>query len=247
MKTLKFSLHKGPNLALIVFNIILLYNSSVGSCLAEFPVPTLSKTERSDTITNDQTLYNGRIWQNNNYLISGDQFLFTKSFLPGDVTIRSKTFRDVSLKYDIYNDELLIPVVSGGIMQLNKEMVDSFSIVYSGKKYRFVNFPVDTTSDINGYFNILYHGDSFLLIKYIKKIEKLADGKNDSFYSLNKIYIKKDNCFHLIRGRKDAISLTRDKKAAKSYIKSHNLELTNDEPESYIPLVGYIDSFEHNK
>ena len=219
--------------------ILLVFQASPGHGITEgIPSESVS-SQRTDSI--NQSLYNGRIWQNSYYMIKENQFLFSTSFLAGSVTMRGKTFSDVSLRYDIFSDELLIPFYSGGIMQLNKEMVDSFSIVYNGKEYRFVNFPVDPTGGPNGYFNVLYHGKSDLLVKYLKKIEKLSEGKFDSFYDLKKIYIRKDGHFHLIRGKKDVIMLFQDKKAIKGFVKANKLDLSNDEPESYIPVLGYMD------
>ena len=52
-----------------------------------------------------QKLYNGRAWKNLYYKIKGDQFLFTTDFIPGSVTIDNKEFRNIRLKYDIYNDD----------------------------------------------------------------------------------------------------------------------------------------------
>jgi hypothetical protein len=50
---------------------------------------------RRDTIAENQTLYNGKIWRNLYNLVQGDQFLFSKDFLPGSLTIKGKTFNDV--------------------------------------------------------------------------------------------------------------------------------------------------------
>lgn len=195
-----------------------------------------------DSLSGNQELYNGRIWQNQYYGIKGDQFLFTKSFLPGSVTMRGKTFSNIGIRYDIFNDEILTPCFTVGIIQLNKEMVDSFSIQHLGKRYCFVNLPADTSEGFSGYFNVLYKEKSELLVKYIKKIEKLTfEGRYDSFYQVGKIYIKNNNRFHLIKDRNDVILLADDRKAAKNFLKSKKSVITNSDPESYIPLIRFID------
>ena len=48
------------------------------------------------------------------------------------------------LKYDIFKDELLTPVDPGGILQLNKEMIDSFSLSFQNKTYRFEKIQEDS-------------------------------------------------------------------------------------------------------
>jgi hypothetical protein len=204
------------------------------------PVPGLS--QGSDSVPDYQSLYNGRIWQNPWYMIRGDQFLFSNTFLPGSLTMRGRTYTALSLKYDIMNDEVLIPFYSGGIMQVNKEMVDSFSIVFSGKKYRFVNLPPDSSGGHGGYFNVLHEGRTGLMVKHIKKIEKLSvEGKYDGFYEISKTYIQKDGQIHLIRNLNDALRLVPDKKAAREFMRLNHIGIMNSDPESYIPLTEFID------
>jgi hypothetical protein len=195
-----------------------------------------------DSLPGNQELYNGRIWQNQYYSIKGDQFLFSKTFLPGSVTMRGKTFGNISIRYDIFNDEILTPCFTVGIIQLNKEMVDSFSIRYMGKHYCFVNIPADTSGRLSGYFNLLYKGKSELLVKYVKKIEKLSvEGRYDSFYQAARICILDNDRLHFIKKRNDLLILSDDRKAAKDFIKNYRPEVTDSDPETLIPLVRFID------
>ena len=207
-----------------------------------YPKEQSTPSVRIDTFPDNQTLYNGRMWQNPYFEIRENQFLFSQMFLPGSVTMRGTSFSHVSIRYDIFNDEIQIPYYSGGIIQLNKELVDSFSIVFSGKEYRFVSIPADSSGGPTGYFNLLYHGTSELLVRYIKKIEKLSvEGKFDGFYELHKIFIKKDNQFHPIRKKRDAVILASDKRAARKFLRSSGYDISKNEPESFLPLIQFID------
>src|ERR1035437_2536330 len=107
--------------------------------LSSIPV----KSIQSDTLLDNQTLYNGKIWRNLYYLVMEDQFLFSKEYLPGILTIGGKTFNNVLLKYDIFKDEVLTPIDSGRILQLNKELIDSFSISFLNRKYQFIKMKED--------------------------------------------------------------------------------------------------------
>jgi hypothetical protein len=100
------------------------------------------KDNQQDTTKENQVLYNGRIWRNLYYMVQGDQFLFSKEFLPGSLSISGKTFPNILLKYDIFSDEILTPIDSGKILQLNKELIDSFSVIFQNKKYRFTKIKV---------------------------------------------------------------------------------------------------------
>ena len=118
-------------------------------------VPYRSDRSQKDTLIENQDLFNGRIWRNLYYLSEGNQFLFSKEFLPGSLTINSKRFTDIFLKYDIYNDEILTPVDQGGILQLNKELVDSFSLSFQDKTFKFIKMQDDSIKGSKKYFNVL--------------------------------------------------------------------------------------------
>jgi len=191
----------------------------------------------------DQTLFNGRVWRNLYYKVREDQFLYSKSYLPGSVSIDGTTFRNVNLLYDIYTDEIITHTFNGSFLQLNKEMVDSFSIVFDNTKRYFFKTDIDTIKGYNGYMNILYTGKSSLHVKYKKEIELLAvDRKFDEFYQVHKIYLIRDSTINLVSNRRDLfLMFGEDKASVKSYIKRNKLFVTIKKPESLIPVIKYYD------
>jgi hypothetical protein len=199
---------------------------------------------QQDTIPDNQFLYNGRIWKNFDYGAEGDQFLFSRVYMPGSLTIRGRTFEDVTILYDIYKDEILTPIFSEGILQLNKEMVDSFSILFKNKTYRFTRMPEDSLKVLKGYVNVIYKGKTSLYVKYNKKIERSAvEGKTDKFYQISRIYFVKDNIAHLITTTGDLFRVLNEyKRQIKDFIKKNQSEVSKKEPESYIPVIRYYDS-----
>jgi len=196
-----------------------------------------------DTLKDVQRLYNGVIWTNLYYRIKEDQFLFSKDLLPGSVSMNGKTFKNLLVRYDIYNDEIMIPTDRGLILQLNKEMVDSFSLNFNGRKYNFVNLRNDSTK-LNGYANLLYKGKTALFVKYRKEIELLAvDKKFDLFYQTLRIYFLKDDVFYPITSIRDIYKVIgEDKDALKAYVKKSKLYLNKKEPQTFVLPVGYYDT-----
>jgi len=192
----------------------------------------------------DQTLFNGRVWRNLYYKVRENQFLYSKSYLPGSVSIEGTTFRNVNLLYDIYTDEIITHTFNGSFLQLNKEMVDSFSIVFDNTKRYFFRTDIDTIKGYNGYLNILYTGKSSLHVKYKKEIELLAvDRKFDEFYQIHKIFLLRDSVINPVNSRRDLFLLFGEDKAnVKSFIKKNKLFVTIKNPESLIPVVSYYDS-----
>jgi len=233
---------------LIIF--VLIVSASSGSATAfslisKYPETILNYgTDLSDTLKENQLLYNGRIWKNIYFNVEGDQFLFTKSFLPGSVSIRGNKFPDLSIMYDIFNDEILIPFSRGGVIQLNKQMVDSFAINFLNKKYNFSKVLIDS---IEGYVHIIYKGKSALYIRYTKKIEKFADqGKYDQFYQVNQTLFMRDNKVYPVTGKRDLLNILQaDRKAVKDFIKKNRIRISGKDPESFVPVIRYLDSINY--
>jgi len=196
-----------------------------------------------------QILYNGRAWRNLYSRIKGDQFLFSANLLNGTVTIGPRTFKNLLVKYDIYNDEILTTTDHGIILQLNKEMIDFFSINYDGKSYLFKRLDADSTNTLSGYVNVLYDSNISLYIKYRKEILLLAvENKFDLFNQLHKIYLKKGGVIILVNNRRDFLNQLKDhKQEVRSFIKSNKLKITKKIPESFQPVVEYYDRLQYPK
>jgi hypothetical protein len=199
---------------------------------------------QKDTFPENNNFYNGRIWKNLYFRVKEDQFLFSKEFLPGSVTMNGKTFNNVSIRYDLYKDEILTPYHSEGILQLNKEMVDSFSIFFQGETYHFTRMPEDSPDELKGYVNVIYKGSSVLCVKYLKKIDfKAVDGQFDQFYQVSRIYLVKGNKSYMITGNSDLMKVfAEDKVLIKNFIKKNKLTFSKDTPESFVPVIRYFDT-----
>lgn len=197
-----------------------------------------------DTFRENQILYNGRIWRNINYMVENDQFLFTATFLPGSLAINGKTFVNRSIKYDIYNDEILTPIEAGKILQLNKEMVDSFSVSFQNRTYHFVRLPENSPEGLKGYVHVLYKGETALYIKYVKKIDRPSvEHKRDKFYQINRVYFVKDTKAHLINNKKDLLGVLKGNKVQiRDFVRMNRLRISKTKPESFIPVIRYCDS-----
>jgi hypothetical protein len=196
-----------------------------------------------DSLKDNQVLYNGRAWRNLYSRVEEDQFLFSKEFLPGSVTINGKSFKNLNLKYDIYNEEIITLTNHGSFLQLNKEMVDSFTFIFGTKTYRFTNIRDDSLMGIKGYVDVLYNCKSALYVKYRKEIEPLAvDGKYDKFFQSHKIYFIKDGIAYQINSKGDLFKvLNKDKAQLSNFIKKNKLKISKKKPESFIPVIEYYD------
>lgn len=197
-------------------------------------------TGKQDTLEK-QILYNGRAWRNLYLRVKGNQFLFSDQMLKGSVTVSGKLFKNLNLKYDIYNDEILTLTGQGIILQLNKERVGAFTIDFDNKIRNFRNTDADSLKEINGYVNVLYDGPVSLYVKYRKSILLLAEeNKYDIFQQFHRIYILKNNKIFQAGSKADIVNIFRDKKQEiRSFIKKNNVQISKKRPESFIPVVEF--------
>jgi hypothetical protein len=197
-----------------------------------------------DTMLKRQKLYNGIVWKNLYHGIDGDQYFLVDWFLPGEVSINGQTFENLKIRYDIYSDEIMAPLNLDEIVQLNKEMVDSFKLSFENKLYSFINIRDETTKGFTGYVNILYKGKSALFVKFRKEISHyITEKKFGSFYEIPQIYFKKDSLTYLIPTRRNFLkTLDAGNTQIRNFVRHNKLRISKKNPESFIPVIRYYDS-----
>jgi hypothetical protein len=208
-------------------------------------LPMNSFADYPDSVFLKQKLYNGRIWRNNySHRVTGNQFLFTKGFLPGSVTMNGTLFQHLQLRYDTYDDELLIIADSMTILQLNKEMVCNFTLIYDNKPHLFVKLETDSLSRENRYFEALYKGNTSLYVRHISDIERLAHGgMYDEFINSRQIYISGNGRLHLIKSKSAFFDLLSDKRQELgSFININRIKVSVKIPESFIQVLRYYET-----
>ena len=226
----------------LAFIIILIFTSELAGNAVS--VSARSSSVAPDTITEDQILYNGRIWRNQYLNLENDQFLFTNEYIPGTVTMRGKCFTGIVLRYDIYNDEIITPADIPGTIQINKELVDSFSLIFGYRTYRFSKIADDTLANLRGYVNVLYKGRSALYMRYVKELYHMSgQNVNDRFFQKSQLYFVKDKIVYPIKNKRELFGILKDlKPQIKDFIKKYNLEVSGKEPESFVPVLRFADS-----
>ncbi|HKK41651.1 MAG TPA: hypothetical protein VJ963_04515 [Bacteroidales bacterium] len=227
---------------LIVF--FLLFNTSALLAISREGMPLPSVTDQQqDSLQKLQILYNGKVWRNLYMRVVGNQFLFSASFLNAGITMNGIRFDNLPVLYDIYNDELITSGGNGTLIELNKEMVDSFTLTYMFRKYRFEKISADTVRGFYGYVNVLYKGSVSLYLKYKKAIALLeVDDKYDKFYQVDRIFFVKGGTVYAVKNRRDLLKAMDDKRTqVKAYMRENSLSISKKDPDSFVPVVKYYD------
>lgn len=203
-----------------------------------------SAASQPDSILNAQILYNGRIWRNLNYMVIGDPYFLSNAFLNGSLTISGKTFSPLRLKYNLFEDEVHIPVPSAEVLQLNKEMVDSFTLLFNNKIYRFSVIPEDSLVGLRGYVQVLYHGKIDLYVKYTKKIKRSDfESRPDKYYQITRVFCVQNKRAYSISGKVDLLNFSKENKAqVKDFMRKNKLHVSKKYPESFIPVISYMNT-----
>jgi len=151
------------------------------------------------------------------------------------------------LKYDIYNDEILTITDKGIILQLNKEMIELFTMNYENQVLSFRNLMADSVNSLSGYVNVLYEGGLSLYIKYRKEILTLAvENKYDMFNQINRVFVKKDGEVVKVDSKGELLKLFGEQKhQVRSFIRSSRISVSRKYPESFKPVIEFYDKLQH--
>jgi hypothetical protein len=229
----------------LIFSLTVFLRSGFPEIASSESLSFCTITQVQDTLFRKQNLYNGRVWQDiYSHKVTGDQFLFSKEFIPGSVTVNGKSFNNIKLRYDICNDEIMIITDENTVLQLNKEMVDMFTLNYRNIIHQFSRLKSDSINSLKGYVEVLYTGNTKLYVKYIKEIFRSTQGRiSDVFQQSDKVYVLKDGVVHQITRKKDFIALLIDKKLqVRNFIKTNRLSVSGKNPQSILPVLKFYDS-----
>jgi hypothetical protein len=235
---------KGKNLHLLLFSLFFVIGQFIFGRGLLCPDEIVYYPQELRVYQDSQILYNGRIWHKKHGNVLGNEFLFTPLWLKGDVIINGLKFSDKDLRYDIYNDELLIRRDDGLIISLNQEAVSGFVLKIDNNQYRFLNSGKDNELFLKGYAKVMYEGRTTLLLKSVKEILPLGyRNLYDIFYLKEYLYVMKDDKFLRVRGRKKLLEFLDDKREEiRRYIRINKIILIPKQPESIVPVLKYYDS-----
>lgn len=191
----------------------------------------------------EQLLYRGVEWRPRMNLATGNEFFIADAWLDGTVTVQGLTFTGQKLRYDIFNDRLVILWKDIQALVISSEEVDAFSIGYGATARRFINLR-DDYSGISGFAEVIYSGGSMVVARHVKVI-----GKNTSMSSYAQF--RENTLFYLITGTigqqiRNKGSLLRmfggHEDEVRRYIRQNHILVGRASPEGFGIATAYYDS-----
>jgi hypothetical protein len=199
-------------------------------------------------VKHSTALYNGREYlEYYHTLHEGHPFFSTVQFGKGTIMYDNVLYEDVSLKYDLVKNEVLI-----------KEPAGIFSLILFNDKIGYFTIHGETfvrivnTGDENriatGLYQVLYNGTHATLLKKEKKtiqsnVNQLEGVRN---YIESKVdyYIQVADGYHPVSTQRDVLNVLKDKKnELQAYIRKNKLKFRKTRTEgSLLSTVTYYNS-----
>lgn len=195
-----------------------------------------------DTMILNQIFYNGKIWVGSYYEVYGTEFMIADEWMKADITINDILFVDAEIKYDIYNDDILVNYNNKRIIILNRDNIERFTVYTDNKEFRFVN--LHDGDEPGAYFQALYEGKYKLYKKWKKKrVQFAVEDRYDEFQEDHELVLISGGIPYEIKNRRDILKLMDDrKKDIKNFIRQENIRIDINTPEDLIPLMKYLDN-----
>jgi len=219
-------------------------SSPADSAFLQQAIANISLTYKKETAENLH-LYNGSEYMRHGHGVKGFPFFQSAGMLKGDVFYDGNLYHDISMQYDLEEDNLVINDYSGNVfIRLVKEKVQYFII----DGHTFVPLAAGGGLPLGGFYGLLQRG---AVNAYVKKQKKMAlsvnASDNDASYlTLNTYYIEKQAVYFVVTGERAVLSLLNDKKdVLKKYIRSAKLSFKKDPDQFIARVTGYYNQLKN--
>lgn len=191
---------------------------------------------------------NGKLHTNFDKLLGAvDRYYISDKFSHGNLGYENQEYYDISLKYDIYKDELILKSQEEGLIEINliKENVQSFKLY--DKKFINLNFDKQLPSNFRGgYYEENQTGKNFIFyIKHYKEKKEIIKGTETfvDYYYKNQFLLFTQGKYNLINSKSELIKLFPNEKSKINdfYLMNRNLKSEN-ESRFMENLMRYINS-----
>ena len=134
------------------------------------------------------------------------KFFRSPDFLQGSISYNGQPYFDVEMKYDLYEDEILVR--SSAILRLDKKGIDSFRI--EEKKFVKIDNGDYHAMGVHGFFEILLETPGFTFFKKHRKKKTDRLGERliyHEFTDENAYYLLHGRAYHIIGTKEDIIKV----------------------------------------
>lgn len=179
-----------------------------------------SKNQESDyyvwfdeiTGVENSNLYEGTVYVEEYPAFNkSSRFFNSLDYLPGQIVYGGETYFNLTMKYDVYGDEVLLGLRNDSkfmMLQILRDKVSSFVI----DGHKFVNlYPSENQKNsIAGFHEVLLETSFFTFFKKHKKLKYARHQKSRVFYKFSdkhEYYLNYNNQYYPVKNKKDIIKI----------------------------------------
>jgi len=174
---------------------------------------------------------------------TGNAYYQTGEFQNASLHYDDADFYNVPILYDLYKEEVVVKhPADTSYMSLINNKLDKFSI----GNHTFIRIDADSaqTAYKTGFYELLYNGRSQIVKKYEKDIQEEKSGLTiqNVFNEHTGYYLRKDNKYFPISGKRALLNLLKDrKKDLDTYIKLNKIDFSGNEEQAIVKVASYYD------
>ncbi len=198
----------------------------------------------------DYNLINGIKYLNLYPTVIGHPFFGENQFYTGRLVIADREYQDVYLKYDIYNQNIILRYsrVAGGTAQilLHNEFIHEFKI--DGKRFRKYSFSETGTR----FYQVVTSGKLYCLYHW-EKVLNYSPTSTSSLYNFTpqkkEAYIVMNGKLYRFKSKKQFLKLfpVQHQKEIKQFIRNNKILLKNESDGNMRRLLEFCNQLTENK
>ncbi|MCM4160974.1 hypothetical protein FHG64_06115 [Antarcticibacterium flavum] len=193
-------------------------------------------------------LFNGIEYIEQHVTVNDRQkFLGSIYYSPGSLVYEGQPYYEVDMKYNVYDDLLLLRGTGSKPLQIHQSRIAEFHL----DGYDFININADTTAAVHGFYEVLLEtGQLKLLKKHRKKYRKFLD-RSYTYYEFYDdtpgyaIAIEED--FHPANSRREVISAFPGNAREIRRFYRERRKLSKNNPDIFMrELAGRLEQLSHS-
>lgn len=202
-------------------------------------------------IRHDPFIQNGIYYSYPYYNAVGHPFLDKKEFGSGSVIFREKSYEELSINYDLFNQQLILSREFNGVLQMNllaTQFVSGFQL--KGRQFIKADFP----GGEEAFFQVISEtGNISCYYAWYKERREVRDSGNRSIYSFSdqksKRYLYLGGQLTRYKSNKSFLKAFTDVNRAqiKEYMQENQILVMEASDQAIKSLIGYCDSVLHQE
>jgi hypothetical protein len=193
----------------------------------------------------DQVLVNGILYEDLYSRKIGHQFLLDDQFYKGNLKLNGKLYKDIEMKYDIYDQQLVINLKHNNSIACVVPTIDFVSgFSFGGKSFSKFNFAEEP-----GFYQVVFESEKMKCLYYWFKekhdsnkinysgFNEFSEGEKKNYLLLNGALNKYKN-----NGSFTDLFPNKIRSQIRKYIKSNHLDVAQSSDESILKLLTYCNS-----